>query len=389
MASQIDIQECASAADRLRFIQFWWVPYRDNSYWVPPLVNERQEFLDPARSVFHHHAEVALFAAKRGSEVVGTIAALINHRHNEFHAENIGFFGFFECIQEYAVAEALLATACEWCASHGATAIRGPANFSSNEEYGLLVDGFDDAPRVLMPYNLPYYKDYIEKFGFEKAMDLYAYMWDVEAIAGGRVEGMSPKLLRVVEKTRQRYNITLRRIDIKRLTEEVLRLKNVYNSAWEKNWGFVPMTDEEFEHLAAGFKQFIDPDLFWIAEKDDQIIGVSINLPDMNQPLRLAYPTPSTNPLAVNWAMAKLFWHWKARPKLTWMRGAVMGVLEEWRAHGIAAQFYYETAKLAIPKGYKYFELSWILENNLMMNRDIQRMGGRVYKTYRIYEKAL
>jgi len=389
MAARIDIQECATPADRLKFIQFWWVPYRGNPYWVPPLVKEREEFLDPEHSVFHHHADVALFIARRDGEAVGTIAAIINHRHNEFHEENIGFFGFFECIQDYTVAEALLTTACDWCKARGVTAIRGPANLSSNEEYGLLVDGFDDAPRVLMVYNPPYYKDYIEKFGFEKAMDLYAYQWDVKAITGGQVDGMPPKLIRVVEKTRKRYGYSIRKVDVKHFNEEVARLKHVYNSAWERNWGFVPMTDAEFDHLATGFEQFVDPDYIYVAEKDDQVIGFSIALPDMNQPLRLAYPSPSPDPLSVNWATAKLLWHWKIRPKITWVRLAVMGVLEEWRAHGIAAQFYYETAKAAMLKGIKYGELSWILENNLMMNRDIQSMGGEVYKTYRIYQKSL
>lgn len=388
MTAPIEIHECTTPADRLRFIQFWWIPYKGNPYWVPPLIKEREEFFDPQRSAFHQHAEVALFVARRSGEAVGTIAALINHRHNEFHGERMGFFGFFECIADYGVAEALLATACDWCAAHGATDVRGPANFSPNEEFGLLVDGYDDPPRVFMTYNPPYYKDFIERFGFEKAMDLYAYMWDVEAVAGGRVEGMSPKLLRVVEKARQRYDIRVRPIDMQHFDHDVLRLKQAYNSAWEKNWGFVPMTEAEIEHLAAGFKQFIDPDLFLIAEKGDQVIGFSINLPDMNQALLAAYPSPSPNPLAVNWTMAKLLWHWKVRPKITWLRAPLMGVVEEWRAHGIAAQFYYETARKAFPKGYKYIELSWILENNLMMNRDIQRLGGQVYKTYRIYQKA-
>jgi GNAT superfamily N-acetyltransferase len=386
--TQVTIHECTTPADRLRFIQFWWVPYKGNAYWVPPLVDERQEFLDPARSAFHKHADVALFLAQRDGQPVGTVAALVNHRHNEFHDENIGFFGFFECIDDYAVAEALLTAACDWCKARGVSAIRGPANFSSNEEYGLLIDAFDDAPRAMMTYNPPYYKNLIEKFGFEKAMDLYAYMLEVAKL-GGSVNGMTPKLLRVAQKARERYGIVIRNPNMKNLAEEIARLKSVYNSAWEKNWGFVPMTEQEFDHLAEGLAQFVDPDVIFLAEKDGQCIGFSLSLPDMNQALLAAYPSPSPNPLSTNWAMLKLLWHWKVRSKITWLRIVAMGVVEEWRSHGIAAQFYYETAKAAIPKGYKYGEMSWILESNMMMNRDIQTLGGRVYKTYRIYQKPL
>ncbi len=388
MTASISIHECITPADRLRFIQFWWVPYRGNPYWVPPLVNERQEFLDPARSPFHKHADVALFLAQKDGQPVGTIAALINHRHNEFHNENIGFFGFFECINNYAVAEALFKTACEWCRARGVTAIRGPANFSTNEECGLLLDAYDDAPRVLMTYNPPYYRDLVEKFGFEKAMDLYAYRLDVQAF-GGAAEKMSAKLTRVADKVRRRYGIVIRNPDMKNLAAEIAGLKAVYNSAWEKNWGFVPMTDEEFDHLAHGLAQFVDPDVVFIAEKDGRCIGFSLSLPDMNQALLAAHPSPSPHPLATGLTMARLFWHWKVRPKITWLRIVAMGVVEEWRAHGIAAQFYYETARVGISKGYRYGELSWILENNTMMNRDIQALGGKVYKTYRMYEKPL
>lgn len=388
MSNRIDIIECKTPADRLRFIQFWWVPYRGNPYWVPPLVNERQEFLDPARSAFYQHADVALFIAQRNGQPVGTIAAIINHRHNEFHNEKMGFFGFFECINDYGVAQALFETACDWCKARGATDIRGPANFSSNEEYGLLVDGYDDAPRVMMTYNPPYYKDLIEKFGFEKAMDLYAYRLDVD-LYGGSVNGMPPKLLRVVERTRKRSGIVIRKVDMKRYDQEVALVKRVYNSAWEKNWGFVPMTDAEFDHLAKGLKAFLDPDIVLIAEKDGEFVGFSLSLPDICQPLLAAYPSPRAGWLAENWTMLKLLWHWKVRPKITWLRVIAMGVVEQWRAHGVAAQFYYETARAAMPKGYKHAEMSWILENNLMMNRDIQALGGTVYKTYRIYQKSL
>ncbi len=387
MSSSIQVQECQTAAERLKFIQFWWEPYKGNPYWVPPLVNERQEFLDPARNPYFQHARAAYFLATRGGEPVGTIAAHVNDVYNKFHEENIGFFGFFECINDYAVAEALFRTASDWCRSQGVTAIRGPANFSSNDDgYGCLIEGFDDPPRVYMPYNPPYYKELAERFGFQKAMDLFAYALDTNVYAEN---GMPPKLVRVVEKMQKRTGITFRTVDMARFDEEVAHVKRVYNSAWEKNWGFVPMTDIEFDHLAVGMKQILDPRVVFIAEKDGQFVGFSLSLPDVNEPLLAARPSPNPNPVVYNLMLARMMWHWKVAHKITWLRIFAMGVVEEWRAQGIAPMFYYETAKAALAIGYKHGEMSWILENNMMMNRDIQALGGHVYKTYRVYQKPL
>jgi GNAT superfamily N-acetyltransferase len=389
MPSLIQIQECKTAAERLRFIQFWWEPYRGNPYWVPPLVNERQEFLDPAKNPYFQHARAAYFLATRGGEPAGTIAAHVNDKHNEFHGDNIGFFGFFECLNDYAVTEALFKTASDWCESQGVSAIRGPASFSSNDDgYGFLIDGFDDPPRIYMSYNPPYYSEFAERFGFRKAMDLYAYKLDVASF-GGEADKISAKLARVVPKVRERLGITIRPADMSHFDEEVARVKSVYNSAWEKNWGFVPMTDVEFDHLAVGLKQIVDPRVVFVAEKEGQFVGFSLSLPDVNQAVLAAYPSPNPNPIASGLGMARLIWHWKVVSKINWLRTFAMGVVEEYRAQGIAPMFYYETAKAAIPLGYKHGEMSWILENNMMMNRDIQTLGGQVYKTYRMVEKPL
>ncbi len=389
MSLPIQIQECKTAAERLKFIQFWWEPYKGNPYWVPPLVNERQEFLDPARNPYFQHGRAAYFLATRGGAPVGTIAAHINDKHNEFHHDHMGFFGFFECVNDYTVAEALWQTACDWCRSQGASAIRGPASFSSNDDgYGFLIDCFDDPPRIFMGYNPPYYPEFAERFGFRKAMDLYAYKLDVSSF-GGQVDQMSAKLSRVVGKLRERSGITIRTVDMSRFEEEVAHVKRVYNSAWEKNWGFVPMTDAEFDHLAVGLKQILDPRVVFVAEKGDQWVGFSLSLPDMNQAVLAAHPSPNPNPIAYNLALARMMWHWKVARKINWLRIFAMGVIEEYRAQGIAAMFYYETARAAIPAGYQHGEMSWILENNVMMNRDIQALGGKVYKTYRMVEKPL
>ncbi|MCS6963573.1 hypothetical protein [Thermoflexus sp.] len=378
--SMLTIHECRTPAERRAFVTFPWRVYRGDPHWVPPLISERMAFFDPQRNPFHQHAEVALFMARRDGEPVGTIAALVNHRHNDFHNEQVGFFGAFEVLPDREAAHALLSTARDWVRARGMTALRGPATFSTNEECGLLIEGFNDPPRILMPYNPPYYRDFIEGFGFQKAMDLYAYELTVD------VFDWPEKLVRVAEKLKGRARFRVRRADIRRFREELDRIKKVYNSAWERNWGFVPLTDAEIEHMAAQLIQFVDPDLVFIAEVDEEPIGFSLTLPDLNQALRKAYPRPGVPEW---WTLLKLLYYWKGRRVVDTIRVLAMGVIENWRMHGVSALFYYETAKTALPKGYRRAEMSWVLENNLMMNRDIQAMGGRIYKIYRIYELPL
>ena len=251
-AAEIEIVECATPKQRDEFIFFQWEPYKNSAYWCPPLISERREFYDPAGHPFHEHAEVAMFLAKRGRKTVGTIYATDNFRHNEFQHENVGMFGGFECLNDQAVAHALLNRAEEWLRARGRSAIRGPFNFSTNEECGLLIDAFDDAPRVMMTYTPPYYRDLIEQEGYTKAMDLLAYRMEVNAQAG--LANFPPKLKRIMDKTMARNGIVIRKIDTKRLEEEVQRIIPVYNSSWAKNWGFVPMTPAEFQHLAHSMK---------------------------------------------------------------------------------------------------------------------------------------
>ncbi len=371
--------------ERLKFITFPWQVYKEDPNWVPPLISERKAFLDPARNPSFEHMDCQLFLAERGGDVVGTISAHINHRHNEFHNEQVGFFGFFETIQDYTVAEALLSTACEWVRERGMTAIRGPANFSTNDEVGMLVDGFDSPPVILMTYNPRYYPEFVERFGFRKAQDLWAYYIDIE-IFREHPEKAPAKLLRVVERVKRRGDFTVRPINMKRLDEEIERVKAIYNSAWSRNWGFVPLTDAEIEHLAENLKQIIDPATVFIAEADDRPIGVILPLPDLNQPLRLAYPRPGVPEW---WTLLKFLWHWKVRRRVTLIRAFAMGVIEPYRNRGVDAVLYYEMGRAALERGYTEVEMSWILESNTVMNNTIKALGGRVYKTYRIYEKEL
>jgi GNAT superfamily N-acetyltransferase len=378
------IQTVTTDQDRRAFFTLPWRVYQGNPYWVPPLFNERLEFVDSAHQPFLEHAIQELFLAKRGDEVVGTIAAFINHRHNEYQNENIGFFGFFEVLEDPEAATALLETAENWVRERGYEAIRGPAQYSTNEEVGLLVDGFDDPPRILMTYNPPYYVDYIEANGYQKAMDLWAYALDTDIYAGG--SRFPQKLVRVAEKVKARGDIRIRKLEMKNFDAEVEKVKVLYNSSWARNWGFVPMTGAEIDKLGADLKPIIDPDLVFLAEIEGETVGFSLTLPDLNQPLLKANKSPS-NPEW--WIMAKLAWHWKVRGAVTWARVFALGVLPEHRARGVDALFYLETAKAALSKGIQKAEMSWILENNDAINRPIQVMGGEIYKTYRLYDKAL
>ena len=365
----------------MTFISFPWAVYKDDAYWVPPLISERKEFLDKEKSPFFKHAKGDFFIARRGDKVVGTIAAFTNELYNEFQETNDGWFGFFEVLEDPEAAEALLSTAVEWSKTAGHDSVIGPAQFSTNDELGLLIDGFNDRPRILMTYNPPRYQKYIENSGFEKAMDLWAYSLSLAHFK----ENMPEKLIRVTEKIRTRKNFRIRSVNMKKFDEEVEKVKKIYNNSWDRNWGFVPFTDPEIDRLAASLKPILDPSVVFFVELDGEAIGFGLSLPDLNQPLHLAYPKPTTLEALT---MVKMAWHWKVRRKVDWLRVFALGVLPEYRGTGVDALIYMETAKAALRKGYKWAEMSWILENNEMINRTSQLLGGKIYKTYRMYQKS-
>ena len=376
------IKSVETAEDRKALLSFPWTVYKDDPFWVPPIFSERMHFTDPEKNPFFQHAEVQFYMALRGGKIVGTIAVFTNQLHNEYQNENIAFFGFFEVLEDYEAAEQLFKTAEAWAKERGHTALRGPAQWSTNDECGLLVDGFDDSPRILMTYNPSYYVDYIERLGYRYARDLWAYKLGVKEfmnITGERLDKLTTRIL-------ERKNITIYNLDMKKYDEEVNKIKLLYNNAWSKNWGFIPMTDPEFDQLADELRSIIDPDLVFIAEKDGKTVGFSLTLPDLNEPLLLAYPKPTTPEW---WTMIKLVWHWKIRRKVSWIRVFALGVIPEYRNLGIDALFYYKSARAALNKGMKMGEMSWILDNNDLMNSPIIAMGGEVYKTYRYYEKDL
>ena len=352
--------------------------YKGDPNWVPQFIGEREEFTSPTKNPFFEHARVQFFFARRNGELVGAICGCVNDNHNKFHNEKAGSFGFFECIDDPAVATALLKSAEDWVRSQGMTIIRGPMNFSSNDEWGLLIDGFNVPPVVLTTYNKPYYGTMIEGYGYTKAMDLFAYIADIDE----RLQNAPPKVFRAAEKAVARRGVRVRQGKLSEFENEARIVMEITNRVWSKNWGFVPITEHEAEHLGKSLKPIIDPDLVLIAETaEGEPIGVSFTLPDFHQALKLSgggrmYP----------FGLLKFLW---AKRKINTIRLVLMGVAEEYRSLGLDAIFYVETARIASKKGYTRIEGSWILEVNTMMNRIIERLGGRKYKTYRIYEKTL
>jgi GNAT superfamily N-acetyltransferase len=334
--------------------------------------------LSRTKNPFFEHADAEYFLAWRGDEVVGRVAAISNRLHNETHHDKVGFFGFFECIDDQAVANALLDTASEWCRGKGHDVIRGPASFSVNDECGLLVDGFDTPPTLMMPHNPRYYIPLIERAGFDKAKDLLVYQ-------GGSEEKYIPvpeRLARGTELIRQRQGVTLRPLNMKDFKGDVEKIKELYNIGWEKNWGFIPMTEHEIDHLAVQFKPVVIPEIVPFAEKDGKVIGFGIVLPDLNQVFR---SNRGGHLLPV---LPKLLWSLKTR-KIRRARILLLGIVPEWRGKGVDAMLYHWIWTKCGELGITWGEAGWILEDNPAMNAGLEKMTFRVYKTYRLYDKSI
>lgn len=356
-----------------QFIRFPWKVYNNDLYWVPPLLSEQKDLFNQKNNPFFRHAEVEHFLARRSGNVVGRITAIVNHNHNSFHNDKVGFFGFFECLNDDEAADGLLSTAQRWLKGKGMDTMRGPMNFSTNEECGMLVDGFDSSPVIMMTYNPRYYVDFMDEFGMEKGRDLLAFF-----LSKGQVP--PEDLQSTLEKIRKRAGIVIRTLNMKDFQREIQRVKEVYNSAWSRNWSFVPMTDEEINHLAYQLKKIVDPDIVYFAEVDGHPIGFSMALPDLNQALK------RLNGRLFPFGLLKLLWHSR---KIDGVRVPIMGVIPEYQNKGIAAMFGVETFKAGVRKGYVRGELSWILEDNTLVIRALERMGAEVYKKYRIYERTI
>ncbi len=361
----------------MQFIKLPWLLYTGDKNWVPPLIFDVRKNLDPKRNPFFQHAEMEMFLAEKDGKLVGRIAAIKNDNHNKFHKVKAGFFGFFESIDDEEVSDLLLDTACEWVKSKGFDEILGPVNPSTNDECGLLIDGFDSPPVFLMTYNPKHYQAKIEDFGFEKAKDLYAYYIPSEVINNRKV---MDKLERMAELIKKRNDVTTHKLNMKDLSNEVRKIEEVYNSAWETNWGFVPITTAEFDYLAESLKMVVDPDLVMFAEVAGKPAGFTLSLPDFNQVLK------KVNGRLLPFGFLKIL---TGKKKIDFLRVIIMGVKPEYQKKAIDSVFYLETIKNGNKNGYTGAEISWVLEDNMPMRMTAEKLGAHIYKTYRIYRKGL
>ena len=375
--STLNIIPVTNKADKLRFIKSQWNFYKGDNSFVPPIIMDREKLLDEKKNPFYKHSAIQLFLAEKNGQIIGRIAAIINDNHNIIHNDNIGFFGFFECEDNQETANALFHAAEEWLKSKGKSEIRGPVNPSMNDECGLLIDGFDSPPVILMTYNPKYYEKLVENYGFGKVKDLHAYILDQNTF-------VSDKMRRTVDIIRQRSQVTIREVDFKNkenFKRDVKILKEIYNAAWQPNWGFVKMTDEEFDFLAADLKQIADPVYTLIAEVKGKVAGFALAIPDINQSL---IHNKSGGILGAAWHLLT------KKKKINLLRIIVLGVLPEYQKHGVDAVLYQEIGSRGLPRGIQYGEASWILEDNEPMKKALTTtMHGTIYKTYRMYQKTL
>lgn len=360
--------------ERKAFLDFPYSHYEEDEHWIAPLRMEQRKLIDQDKNAFYKNGNIALFLAEQNGEICGRIAAIEDHRFNDFHGTKIGFFGFFECIDDESVAKLLFKVATDWLNERGYNDVLGPSNPSMMDEIGILVDGFQYDPSILMPYHKPYYDRLIKSAGLEKEMDMYAYRVTQETVSFDR-------MYRAEEVVKRRYPmLRIREIDLKNIDSEIQIVRKIFNEAWKDNWGFIPLTEEELAATADDFKMILDPKVAHIAEIAGEPIAFSIALPDLNQALKKLDGDGKLFPFGI----FKLLWHQR---KINRIRTALMGVMPEYQGKGIDALLHKEAILNGREQGYKSSELSWVLETNTNMMRVAERIGARIEKTYRMYRK--
>lgn len=368
----IKIEAVLTKKDLKEFILFPWQVYKKDPFWVPPLISDVKSLHDLKRNSFWEHAEQMLFLARKDGKAVGRIAGIIDRNYIDFYNEQVGFFGFFETFNDYEIAELLLDQVRAWLIEKGIEIMRGPMNPSTKESFSLLVQGFDSSPVVNLTYNPKYYVDFMEKYGMQKARDYYAYTAPVPP------ETPAP-ILRAAKHAKEMLpELVIRPINMKRVKEEKENIKRLMNSnIFEEHWGYVPVTDKEFDFFAERLRRFAIPELLLFAELKGEPIGFIIYLPDYNQPLK------KINGCLFPFGWLKYLYY--AR-KIEVVRLIYIGVLKEYRLKGIEALLIHESSQKAYELGYRKTEVSKILEENYRARRAAEAYGGKIYKTYRVYE---
>ncbi len=374
---EIEISQVTSKAERDAFIKFPWRIYQNDPVWVPPLILERRDFLDRKKHPFYQHGDAALFLARRGDEIVGRILASDDPHYNAEHGVNVGSFGLFECIDDQEVATALLERAAAWLRQRGRDQILGPIDYSTNYVCALLIDGFEHPPMLLTSHNPPYYRQLIERAGFAKEMDWYAWWFADPADAVVR-------LRRIAERFADRGPVTIRPINLKELEQESPRLRAVYNQAWKKNWGFVPFTAAEFDHLVKELKPLAVPELVLVAEVEGEAAGFILAMPDINAAFKKINGRLFHYGLPIG--LAKLLYY---KSRLKTARLVALGVVPKYRRHGLAERLVLQVVEEGMLKRGLVGELSMTLENNRLINRFLEAIGAQRYKTYRIFQRSV
>jgi len=372
----IDIVKVESKSQLRQFIDFPHDLYADDPNYVPMLYMEQEALLNPKKSPFWQHSKAEYFLAKKDGKTVGRVAAIRNNNHIAFTGKQEGFFGFFDTIDDYEVARTLLDTAADWLRKEGLGKMIGPANFSTNEVVGLLVENFDVPAVVMNPYNAAYYVPLVEKYGFVKQTDLLCYKLVTTEMPQDIIEFAERLEARLAQR-----GITIRKANMKRYKQEMEDFLPIYNASWVENTGFVPMTDAEIAQIGKDLKTIIDPDFVYFAEKDGKKIGVALTIPNVNE-AQIKLKRGRLFPFGVFKLLLGL-------RKIKSVRILALGTLKEYRRMGIDVCFYVRNIVTAQRKGIEYGEASWILENNEMMNRALEQINGKVYRTYRIYEKTI
>ena len=373
----IEITEVRSRAERDAFIKFPWRIYANDPVWVPPLIIERKEFLDRKKHPFYEHGDAALFLAQRGGEIVGRIMASDDPNYNALHGTSVGCFGMFESIDDQAVADALLKAAGAWLRARGRTEVMGPIDYSTNYLCGLLVEGFQHAPMLLTSHNPRYYARLLEGCGFAKIKDFYAWWFGDPAVA-------SQRLRRFASRLKDREPATIRPLDLKKIGAESDHLREIYNEAWQKNWGYVPFTKNEFDFMTRELKPIVDPKLVLIAEVGGQPAGFVLCLPDINAAIRHANGRLTRFGLPIG--LAKLLYH-KSRIKTA--RLVALGIVPKYRRHGVAELLVLQIIEEGMLRQGYIGECSLVLEDNVLMNRFLEAIAAERYKTYRIFSRQL
>ncbi len=367
------LKKVESPGDTDRFIRFPHQIYSDNSPWVAPLNGERKKFLSPETNPFFDHAEAEFFLAlSTDGKTLGRIAAIVDHDHNRFHKEKTGFFGMFECVNDVEVSALLFNAAEQWCRKKEMDRIRGPLNLSINHECGLLVENFDDPPVLGIPYNPPYYADLFHHWGLEKTRDLISLEIQLTHIPD--------YLERAVTLIKKRNRFNIRCLQMDRFEEEMNVLWEIYNAAWEANWGFVPMNHKEFIFTAREMKHVVNPRLCFIAEVNGEPAGFSLALPDVNQALK----SMKGKLFPFGWLKFIL-----RKRRINRFRVITLGVKKQFQRLGIDAFFYHATYKQLMEINIFRVDMSWVLEDNRAMIGPIEKIGGVPYKRHRIYERSL